>query len=50
MFSVGDCKLINLPKIKSGAGNITVLENFKDNDAIFKLIDTFKKKAMEVVK
>jgi len=30
MFSVGDCKLINLPKIKSGAGNITVLENFKD--------------------
>ena len=29
---------------------INLLENFKDNDAIFKLIDTFKKKAMEVVK
>ena len=30
MFSVEDCKLINLPKIKNGAGNITVLENAKE--------------------
>ena len=29
---------------------INLLENFKDNDTIFKLINTFKKKAMEAVK
>jgi hypothetical protein len=30
MFSVDDCLIINLPKIHNSAGNITVLENFKD--------------------
>jgi hypothetical protein len=29
---------------------MNLLENFKDNDTIFKLINTFKKKAMEAVK
>ncbi len=30
MFSVEDCKLVDLPKINNSAGNITSLENFID--------------------
>ena len=30
MFSVDDCLMVNLPKVHNSAGNITILENFKD--------------------